>query len=110
MTRYLSFGETFRAILTLCVYTILLVAAWALLVSALERHDKQTSAATADAIAHAQRMNRLNLAAAAVCREMHGSGTGFTFTAADQLVCIPRQTTPSAQSTSAQAAMKKEAP
>ena len=43
-----------------------------------------------DAKRDAARTQRRDLAAAALCREQHGEAT-FTWTAADQLVCIPRK-------------------
>ena len=50
--------------------------------------------AFADALADAQgqvkRDARRDLAAARLCRKEHGPGTGFTFTADNELVCIPR--------------------
>lgn len=72
---------------------------------ALDRNDEQASAATVDAQKHAQRMYRLGMAAAALCREQHGDPS-HTFTAADQLVCTPNEKAASAQVDIAQEAMK----
>ena len=51
--------------------------------------DERDSASSRDAQTQAQRDTRRDLAAAALCREQHGE-TGFTWTAAGELVCIPR--------------------
>ena len=54
------------------------------------KHAKAHASALADAQIDAARALRRDLAAAAVCREQHGEA-GYTWTAAGELVCIPRR-------------------
>jgi hypothetical protein len=51
--------------------------------------DERDSASSRDAQTQAQREFKRDMAAAALCREQHGEA-GFTWTAAGELVCIPR--------------------
>ena len=84
-------SATHRALDVLMVVFVTAFACWLLGVfgPALDMRD---STSTADAKAQAQAELRRDLAAARICREAHGDAS-FTWTAAGELVCIPRQGT-----------------
>ena len=82
-------SATHRTLDVLMVICVTAFACWLLGVfgPTLDMHD---SANTTDAQHQAQAELRRDLAAARICREAHGDAS-FTWTAAGELVCIPRQ-------------------
>jgi hypothetical protein len=80
-----------RALDVLMVVTVAGFICWLLGVfgPGLDERDMRQSAALSDAQRQAERDLRRDMAAAALCREQHGEA-GFTWTAAGELVCIPR--------------------
>lgn len=114
--RPLSKGENLTVWGTLSIATFATLAAITLgcLGAALDDHDaaKQpvTTAApdaASEAREQAQVSARRELSAAALCRHQHGAGTRYTWTAADQLVCLPESALKQApaQASTAQAAI-----
>lgn len=84
-----TMSATHRALDVLMVVCVTAFACWLLGVfgPSLDAYD---SGSTNAARSQAKRELRRDLAAAKLCREAHGESS-FQWTAADELVCIPRQ-------------------